>query len=187
VPKQPVTPAPAPVEPIRGKGAPTPTRREREAANRRPLVPTDRKEARRDSRAKLAVERDKARIGMANGDERYLLARDKGPTRRYVRDYVDARTGIGEAFMPVLLIFIIMQAIPSPDLQFYGIFAVYAFLIIVIIDAVLLGFAVRRKVRAKFGPDTPVKGLAWYAAMRGIYFRRLRTPKPQVKRGAYPE
>ena len=186
MPKQPETPAPAPAEPVRGKGAPTPTRREREAANRRPLVPTDRKLAQRESRAKVALERDKARIGMANGDERYLLSRDKGPTRRYVRDYVDARTGIGELFMPVLLVFIIMQAIPNAELQFYGIFVVYAFLLLVIIDAVLLAVTVRRKVRAKFGPDVSVKGLGLYAGMRGIYFRRLRTPKPQVKRGQYP-
>ncbi|THG33448.1 DUF3043 domain-containing protein [Naasia lichenicola] len=186
MPKQSNTPPPAPAEPVIGKGVRTPTRREREAANKRPLVPTDRKEARRQSRSQLAVERDKARIGMANGDERYLMTRDKGPTRRFVRDYVDARTGIGEAFMPVLLIFIVMTAIPSKEVQFYGIFVVYAFLILVIIDSLILAVTVRRKVREKFGADVSVKGLGLYAAMRSVYFRRLRTPKPQVKRREFP-
>ena len=33
----------------------------------------------------------KQREALANGDERYLPARDKGPVRRFVRDYVDSR------------------------------------------------------------------------------------------------
>jgi alkylation response protein AidB-like acyl-CoA dehydrogenase len=73
-----------------GKGHATPSRAEQEAARKRPLVP-DTKEAKARAKADLAAQRDKARVGMAAGDERYLTARDKGPQRRFARDYVDSR------------------------------------------------------------------------------------------------
>ena len=79
-----------------GKGRPTPTRKEREAANLRPLVGSDRRAAGKESRAKMAEAREKARIGMAAGEEKFLPARDKGPQRRFIRDYVDARFSVGD-------------------------------------------------------------------------------------------
>ncbi|GAA3024060.1 hypothetical protein JOE64_001134 [Microbacterium dextranolyticum] len=72
-----------------GKHRPTPSRAEQEAARKRPLV-ADTKEARARAKAELAAQREKARVGMANGDERYLPARDKGPQRKFVRDLVDS-------------------------------------------------------------------------------------------------
>ena len=69
-----------------GKGHATPSRREREAANLRPLVSRDRKAGNKASRAKMADSREKARIGMANGVEAYLPMKDKGVQRRYIRD-----------------------------------------------------------------------------------------------------
>ena len=74
-----------------GKGHATPSRKEREAANKRPLVPSDRKEAARMERARANEERNKARIGLAAGDERYLPMRDRGPQKKFARDFVDAR------------------------------------------------------------------------------------------------
>ncbi|WP_210481653.1 DUF3043 domain-containing protein [Naasia sp. SYSU D00948] len=183
----PSTPPPAaPETPASGKGRPTPPRREREAANKRPLVPNDRKEAARQNRAKLAQSREKARIGLANGDERYLPARDKGPQRRFVRDWVDARFSVGELFLPLMVVLIIATFIPSYEVQVYAMLTMYVFIALMILDVVLLGFLVRRKVAAKFGADRVEKGLRWYAAMRALQFRRLRLPKPQVRRGQYP-
>ena len=51
------------------KGRPTPSRAEQEAARKRPLVP-DTKEAKARAKADLATQREKARIGMANGEQR---------------------------------------------------------------------------------------------------------------------
>ncbi|WP_374010282.1 DUF3043 domain-containing protein [Leifsonia sp. LS-T14] len=169
-----------------GKGAPTPTRREQEAARKRPLVPTDRKEAARDARAKQAEAREKARLGMAAGDDRYLTARDRGPQRRYVRDYVDARFSIGEFLIPVMLIVIILTFLPWPAMQVYGLFALWGFFLIAVIDCVVLGFLIQRRIGAKFGTTKVERGLRWYGAMRALQLRIMRLPKPQVKRGQFP-
>src|SRR3954454_3917605 len=93
-------PAPAPVdaeaERPGAKGRPTPKRSVSQAANKRPLVPSgrDRKTAGRASREQLREQRMRQRQAMITGDERYLPARDAGPQRRYVRDYIDARWNI---------------------------------------------------------------------------------------------
>ncbi|MFF9562166.1 DUF3043 domain-containing protein [Leifsonia sp. NPDC014704] len=169
-----------------GKGAPTPSRRQQEAARKRPLVPTDRKEAARVARQKQAEAREKARIGMAAGDDRYLTARDRGPQRRYVRDYVDARFSIGEFLIPVMLIVIILTFLPWPEMQVYGLFALWGFFLIAVIDCFVLGFLVRKRIAAKFGATKVERGLRWYAAMRALQLRVMRLPKPQVKRGQFP-
>ncbi len=169
-----------------GKGAPTPTRREQEAARKRPLVPTDRKEAARTARQKQAEAREKARVGMAAGDERYLTARDRGPQRRFVRDYVDARFSIGEFLIPVMLLVIVLTFLPWAEAQAYGLIALWGFFLIAVIDCIVLGFLVRKRIGEKFGASKIERGLRWYAAMRALQLRIMRLPKPQVKRGQYP-
>ena len=169
-----------------GKGRPTPTRKEREAARKRPLVPNDRKRAREENRQRMAEARERARDGLARGDERYLPQRDRGPQRRYVRDYVDARTSFGEFMIPVMFLVIIATFLPSLDAQFIAIIALWAFFLIAVADSILLANLVKRRLKKKFGDDRVEKGVGWYAGMRALQLRVLRLPKPQVKRGEYP-
>ena len=168
-----------------GKGTPTPTRREQEAARKRPLVPTDRKEAARTARLKTQEAREKARVGMAAGDDKYLTARDRGPQRRFVRDFVDARFNIGEFLIPVMLLVIVLSFLPG-YFQVYGLLALWAFFAVAVIDCFILGFLVRRRLREKFGASKVEKGVRWYAGMRALQLRVIRLPKPQVKRGQHP-
>lgn len=168
-----------------GKGAPTPTRRQQEAARKRPLVPNDRKLAAREARQKAAQARERARLGMAAGEEKYLPARDRGPQKRYVRDYVDARFSVGEFLIPIMFFVIILTFIPDPYVQTYGIVGLWAFFIIAVIDSVILGFILTRKLERKFGKGN-VERVRWYAAMRSLQLRVMRLPKPMVKRGRYP-
>ena len=169
-----------------GKGRPTPTRKEKEAARKRPLVSSDRTEARRQSRAVLATEREKQRIGMANGVEKYMPARDRGVQRRYVRDYIDARTSIGEFLIPVMVIVLIATVIPAPEVQVGAFALLWLFFIAAVIDCVIVGFIIRKKLAAKYGEGKVEVGLRWYAAMRALQLRLMRLPKPQVKRRQYP-
>lgn len=168
-----------------GKGTPTPSRAQQEAARKRPLVPNDRKLAAKQARAKQAEARERARVGMAVGDERYLPARDRGPQKKYVRDYIDARFSIGEVLIPVMFAVIILTLVPSPEVQTIGILALWAFFLVAVLDVVVLGFILTRKIKEKFGEDKAER-VRWYAAMRALQLRPLRLPKPQVKRGQYP-
>lgn len=168
-----------------GKGHPTPTRKEKEDARKRPLVSSDRTEARKNARVATQIARDRARIGMANGEEKYLPMRDRGPQKRYVRDYVDARFSIGELMIPLLFAVIILTFFPQPEVQTIGIIALWAFFLCAVIDVVILGFILVRKLGAKFGADR-VEKVRWYAAMRALQLRPMRLPKAQVKRGQFP-
>ena len=169
-----------------GKGRPTPTRKEKEEARKRPLVSNDRSQARKDSRAVMQTEREKQRIGMANGVEKYLPMRDRGVQRRYVRDYIDARTSIGEFLIPVMVIVLIATVLPQPEVQVGAFALLWLFFIASVIDCIVVGFIVRRKLTAKFGASKVETGLRWYAAMRMLQLRLMRLPKPQVKRRQYP-
>ncbi len=168
-----------------GKGHATPSRREKEAARKRPLVSSDRGEARKNARAQQQIQRDKARIGLANGEEKYLPARDRGPQKRYVRDYVDARLSIGEALLPFLFIVIIATIIPSQEVVAILYIVVYGFITVAIVDVVVVGFILKRRLAEKFGADR-VESFRFYAAMRAMQMRIMRLPKPQVKRFQYP-
>lgn len=175
-----------PAETGAGKGRPTPKRKEREAANLRPLVGNDRKEANKAAKAKYNEARDRARIGMANGEEKYLPARDKGPQKRFVRDFVDARFSFGELMIPVMLVIIVLTLIDNYQVQIISILGLWGFFILAVLDCVFAGIQVGRRLNAKFGKENVQKGYRWYAAMRCLQLRRMRLPKPQVKRGQYP-
>lgn len=182
-----------PDQPTSGKGRATPSRKEREAANKRPLVPQKKKLTKEDRR-KRATERAVARAGYEAGEERYLPARDKGPQRRFVRDFVDARTTVGEFMIPTMFAGVIITFLPDYGtntevgfgLQTALLLGVYGFFLVGIIDAMIFGRKMIRVMSAKFGDANLEKGLKWYAGVRAFQFRPLRTPKPRVKRGETP-
>lgn len=167
-----------------GKGRPTPTRREREAANRRPLISDDRKVARQQQRQAVAEERARMRRALDTGEERYLPPRDKGPQRRYARDYVDARWGVGEWLIIGVLVFLGLSFIPTPTMQMASTIGMLAFVFFVVFEGFWVGYQVKKRLEAKFGVMEP--GTRWYAAMRTTQMRRMRLPRPQVKRGQFP-
>ncbi|GAA2753760.1 DUF3043 domain-containing protein [Amnibacterium kyonggiense] len=169
-------------EPVAGKGRATPSRREREAANRRPIVVTDRKAARRQSRTREAEARERARIGLANGEERYLPARDRGSQRRFARDFVDSQWTIGEFLIPVFVLFFVATLVlPQASWLFLPL---YGYLALTIVDGLLRAAIIRRRLAQKLGDRTKVeRGLNLYVVMRSAQFRNLRVPKALVKRG----
>jgi hypothetical protein len=195
--KEPAVAAPA-VEKPGGKGRPTPSRRQAEQRNRKPLVGAarsrasapgatraERKQARGAQRDVARAERMKARAAMLDGDERYLPARDRGPARRWVRDYVDARRNPGEYFLPVALIVVVLSLFRVGVVGLVAGLVLYAMMAGLIVDAVLLRRRIIRRVTEKFGEDAAA-GTGGYGVMRALQLRRSRMPRPQVARGQYP-
>jgi len=168
------------------KGRPTPKRNEVVEARKRPLVSADRGEARKSSRAAMQIERDKQRIGYANGVEKYMPLRDRGAQKRFVRDFVDARTSVGEFMLPILVVVIILSLIDVVAVQITTIALLWFFLAVAVIDVLLLGRSVKKKLGAKFGESKVESGVRWYAGVRAMQLRQMRLPKPQVKRGQWP-
>ncbi|MEP6480418.1 MAG: DUF3043 domain-containing protein [Rhodoglobus sp.] len=172
-------------EPLTGKGHATPTRKQKEEARKQPLVSGDRAAARRKERVAIQAQRERARVGMAAGDEKFLPVRDRGPQKRYVRDYIDARYSVGELLIPLMLLVIVLTFIPNPEFQAIGLITLWGFFFVALIDSVVLGFVLVRKLGDKFGKDR-VEKVRIYAAMRALQLRLMRLPKPQVRRGQYP-
>ena len=177
-----------------GKGRATPTRREAELRNRRPLVGApppakgatkqERAAARKARQSLVRAERQRSRQAMATGDERFLPARDKGPARRWVRDYIDSRRNLGEYFLPVALSSLVVGIIPVVGARLLSLVVLYVMVVAIAVDSYLLRRRVQRLVTDKFG-DTAAVGTGTYALMRALQFRRGRMPKPQVQRGQF--
>jgi hypothetical protein len=121
------------------------------------------------------------------GDERYLLERDRGPVRRFVRDLVDARRNVLGLFMPsALTLLFVMFAVPQ--LQLYISPAMTLLMALMMLDGLILGRKVTRRVDEKFPENTESRWkLGLYAAGRASQMRRMRAPRPQVKHGASVE
>ena len=169
--------------PSTGKGRPTPTRKAREAAARKPLVGAKSPEAIKATKARAAEERKKARDGMMRGEERYLTVRDKGPQRRLARDIVDSRFTAGQLVMPALFVMIIISYAGNISIQVYTLLGMWILFGVIAVDAFLIGRRVEKAIDKKFGKGKIERGVRWYAAMRSIQMRPMRLPKPQVKRG----
>jgi len=169
-----------------GKGAPTPKRSAQVAARKRPLVPEDRKASKAAERLAIQDQRLKVRQAMETGDERYLPLRDKGPQKRFARDYVDARFSLGEYLMFGALLFVIVSLLipASSDQMIYVLGAFWVMFLAVFVDVFILSRKLKSRLAAKFGEVE--RGTVWYGSMRSLQFRRLRMPKARVKRGEFP-
>ena len=163
-----------------GKGRPTPTRREAEAARKeRAKAGSDKKAARKVLRERQAERNAKMRQGMKTGDERFLPARDQGPVRRFVRDFVDARLSVAEFLLPLLIVVMVSQGF-APGFA-NGLWS--ATILLTVLDTMLLVFRMKRELKRRF-PDESYKGTTFYAILRALQIRWLRLPKPRVKLGA---
>ena len=145
----------------------------------------DRKAADKRAREEMRRRRDEARIGVMNGDERFMGPRDAGPQRRYVRDYVDARFSIGEMFIPIALV-VLLIGMFNQAWAVAANFIVYGLILLIVLDSILLCVLMRGRLRAKFGEGSIQRGTNFYAIMRSVQIRRLRVPKPVVRRREYP-
>ncbi|MEV6609536.1 DUF3043 domain-containing protein [Kutzneria sp. NPDC051319] len=181
-----------------GKGRPTPKRREAEGRRRGPVPPpprTQREAMRRNrelrpkmTREERSSEQRERREKMMSGDERYLMPKDRGPVKAYVRDIIDSRRNLMGLFMPmailVLASYFVSTALPTLPVQEYVMLACLVFLLAMVVEAIMLGRLATRLARTKFPKESVgTAGLIWYTFTRASQVRRLRVPRPRVRPG----
>ena len=168
------------------KNRPTPKRSVQEAARRQPLVVTDRKAAKDRDKLKRKEGLARQRQAMVTGDDAHLPARDKGPERRYIRDYVDARWSVGEVVLPVMVLVLLLSFLKTSWALMTVFILTYGLIALAIVDAFLMWRRIKGRIAERYGEGSVPQGGAMYAVMRAFQLRPTRMPKPQVKRGAYP-
>ncbi|MFI9587316.1 DUF3043 domain-containing protein [Streptomyces sp. NPDC052236] len=176
-----------PRDPEAPKGRPTPKRSEAQTQRRRASssAPGDRKEAMKRQREARRADMAKQRAALASGDERYLPARDKGPVRRFVRDFVDSRFCVAEFFLPLAVVILVLSMVRIGSLQNIALLLWLGVIVLIVVDSIGLTIRLKKQLNERF-PDEPKRGAVAYGLMRTLQMRRLRLPKPQVKRGERP-
>ncbi|MET8243402.1 DUF3043 domain-containing protein [Streptomyces sp. NPDC005202] len=184
--KAPVNLSKQPRDPQAPKGRPTPKRSEAQAQRRSVAnTPMTRKEAAKRQREERRAALERQRQALASGDERYLPARDKGPVRRFARDFVDSRFNVAEFFLPMAVVILVLSMVRVASLQNIALLLWLVVIVLIVLDSAVSAFRLKKQLNERF-PDQNKKGAIAYALMRSLQMRRLRLPKPQVKRGERP-
>ena len=96
---------------------------------------------------------------MAAGDERYLLPRDKGPVKAYIRNVVDSRRHLVGLFMPLALVVVVAMLSPATYVQVYAAPVLMAVLVVFAAEGFFIGRST--VIRATREPSRYVPLLDW--------------------------
>jgi hypothetical protein len=167
-----------------GKGRPTPSRKEAEAARKttirsKPGTKSGKKAAREADR----MERARQRQGMLAGDPRFLPARDQGPVRAFVRDFVDGRYTVAEYFIFMAVVVLLLGFVNNPSIQQLVSVGFFLMATLIVVDTTILIIQLSIRTKKAFPEKSDRRGIILYALMRTLQYRRLRMPKPRVQRG----
>ncbi|WP_328482382.1 DUF3043 domain-containing protein [Streptomyces sp. NBC_00377] len=181
-----VTDSMQPRDPQAKKGRPTPKRSEAHSQRRSVAnTSTSRKDAAKRQRSERRAQLDRQRQALAGGDERYLPVRDKGPVRKFAREFIDSRFNVAEFFLPMAVVILVLSMVRVGSLQTIALLLWLVVIVLIVLDSFVTAFRLRKRLAERF-PDQNRRGAVAYALMRSLQMRRLRLPKPQVKRGARP-
>lgn len=191
------------------KGRPTPRRNEVERSTgvRRthydaPMTPKEARQRKKDVKNSMSKEeykelknkqkeeaaaaRRKANERMMAGDPDYLLARDQGKEKLFVRNYVDSHRYLMNYFLPIALVVVVVMILGTQMPALANLLSLFMLVVIVIlvVEGLLLGRRVNKIVRERF-PDTTFGkwAIGFYAFTRATMIRKMRTPAPQVNLG----
>ncbi|MFD9323723.1 DUF3043 domain-containing protein [Streptomyces sp. NPDC057456] len=181
-----VTDSMQPRDPQAKKGRPTPKRSEAQSQRRSVAnTSTSRKDAAKRQRSERRAQMDRQRQALAGGDERYLPVRDKGPVRKFAREFIDSRFNVAEFFLPMAVVILVLSMVRVGSLQTIALLLWLVVIVLIVLDSFVTSFRLRKQLAERF-PDQNRRGAVAYALMRSLQMRRLRLPKPQIKRGARP-
>lgn len=167
-----------------GKGRPTPSRKEAEAARKkRNTPPRTRKEAAAFQRERTKENRARQKSAMdGSGLARDLPPRDQGPVKAFIRDWVDSRFTVGQFLLPFMFAMFALTLVRTPWAQSLSSSLFLGLILLLVVDAYRLSRGVKKGIIERFGKDK-TKGATMYMLLRAWQMRRLRLPKPRVSLG----
>ncbi len=165
------------------KDSPTPKRKDAEKANKvNSITAAVNKDGRKRDRDAMKAARLSARAAYMRGEEGALPLRDKGPVKRFVRDYVDSRRNIGEYFLPVVAAVLVLSVVHNKFVSLIAILFMYAAMLYTVISGFVMTRRIRKAVTERF-PNESTKGVGMYGWLRSTQMRKMRAPAPQVQIG----
>lgn len=165
------------------KGKATPKRKDAVAKTKiNSITAPVSKADRAKNREALKAARAEARAAYMRGDQNALPARDRGPVKKFVRDYIDSRRSLGEYFLPLMVIVLMLTLVPSVEIRFFAIILMYSAMAYSVAYGFITTSRIKKLVSERF-PGEPTKGLGLYGWLRSTQMRRLRAPAPQKKLG----
>jgi len=186
------------VTPTVGKGRPTP-KRNQATGRRGPIAPppkTQREAIKRSKEVGKTLTKEERREQstlrrerMMRGEDAYVLPRDKGPVRAFVRDVTDSRRNVAGILLPVAVLSFIVLLINDPTVQVIGPFILLVAILAAVVDSIIFGRQLARRVAVKFPNGDPSglsirpRSLSFYAFNRACLIRKWRVPRPRVGRG----
>lgn len=174
------------------KGRPTPKRRDAEGRRGPVKAPTTRKEAvarqrqlAREDRANRAAGKPRSvaeqRAAIRRGDESALPRRDRGPTRRLARNYVDSHRMFSNYLLwlfPLMIAGSFVKALQGVQLVIIALF------LALVVEWYIVGRRIRRLAIERFGTaEGGAMSIGFYAGSRAYLPRRWRMPAAQVNLG----
>jgi hypothetical protein len=166
-----------------GKGRPTPKRSESEKGRYQSITGTRQGSSRSGSRPPAdRAERSRRYDAMKRGEDWALNARDRGPERKLVRDYIDSKRRVSEYYMYALIVLLVALVSRNSTLNTYISPLVLVLIVLVALDGFLIRNGIRRLIAARL-PESSARGLTMYGLMRALQIRRFRVPAPQVRPG----
>ena len=170
-------PQPASVAPVTqgGKGKPTRSRAEAEAARMERLHPTlTPKQQRAQSRVSDRIER-----------QRRWEAVESTPERSLLRDYVDARWTFTEFIIPLAILDMAVSIGGArwPTVSMTTSFVMTAIFLGMIVNLAWMWRRFKGELRSRI-PGARTRGLFMEMMNRMITIRRFRRPAPRIERGA---
>ena len=163
------------------KGQPTPSRKAAEAARKQAMKkPASRKDEMKRQKELRQQIRQRQQDALRSGEEKYLPLRDRGPIKRFARDYVDRRRLVAEYLLPILVLTFILTMFPPP-LATIGLWGWLGATAITVVEEILLLRGLKKELARRF-PGQSTRGVTLYILLRTTQLRRFRLPKPQIER-----
>lgn len=172
---------------VRDPNAATPAQiRQREKELKKSMTKEEWKAHKKEVREENRARNREMQAKIDSGDERYLMERDKGEERRFIRDWVDSQRFFNNYVMPMALVLLIVMLIGTwlPRVAAALSLVSLLFIVTIFIEGIIIGIRANRAVRAKFPEVNTGFSLGMYAFSRATQPRNWRSPKPRVALGA---